>query len=120
MPVLQRRQSSASYLEFLTRVFSLMSPTSCIPLIPRLSVPYVFPFLPRFRRQSLRTLFFKFKPYLIIFLQISSPCIFKLKECKTVSGYCQTQQYDPILQTYHLHCVAPCSEFCKDGLMIGS
>jgi len=63
---------------------------------------------------------FQLKPYLILFLQISSFCIFKLKESKTVSGYCQTQQYDPILQKYYLRCVAPCSEFCKDGLMMDS
>jgi len=37
---------------------SLTSPTSCVPLIPRLSVPSIFPFLPRFRKQSLRTIFF--------------------------------------------------------------
>ena len=87
---------------------SLTSPTSCVPLIPRLSVPSIFPFLPRFRKQSLRTIFFfQFKPYLILFLQIASPCIFKLKENKTFFGSRQTQKYDPILQKYYLHCVAP-------------
>ena len=25
---------------------------------------------------------------------------------------------DPIIQNDYLHCVAPCSEFCGDGLMI--